>query len=107
MSRTYTNMKKIILSAAMVLTCMSAANAQKYEYEDGTPAEAPRHSRHHGGTTYKDVRFGAYFAPTIAWMHPTTGKSDNGLYSVSSDGSKLGFMWGLMMDYYFAENYAL
>jgi len=90
----------------MVLTCMSAVNAQKYEYEDGTAAEAPRHSRHHGGTTYRDVRFGAYFAPTIAWMHPTTGKSDNGLYSVSSEGSKLGYMWGLMMDYYFAENYA-
>ncbi len=99
-------MKKLFLSAAIIFTCAAAATAQQYENEDGSPAEAPRH--HHGGHAREgQVRFGAYFAPTIAWMHPTTGKSDNGLYSVSSEGSKLGYAWGLLMDYYFAENYGL
>ncbi len=97
-------MKKLLLSVAFIIACIGAVNAQKYEYDDGSPAEAPRH--HYGGHTQKgDIRFGVYFAPTIAWMHPTTGKSDDGLYSVSSEGSKLGYMWGLLMDYYFAENY--
>lgn len=98
-------MKKLFLSAAIIFTCINAAHAQRYEYEDGSPAGSPRH---HGGNSREgDLRFGAYFAPTIAWMHPTTGKSDNGLYSVSSEGSKLGYMWGLLMDYYFAENYGI
>lgn len=102
-------MKRFFLFAVFAFAGLNATQAQKYEYEDGTPADAPSHHREHrhGGTSVSDLRFGAYFAPTIAWMHPTTGKSDNGLYSVSSEGSKLGYMWGLMMDYYFAENYAL
>ena len=99
-------MRKLFLSALIVFTCAGVAVAQQYENEDGTPSEAPRH--HHGGHQREgQVRFGAYFAPTIAWMHPTTGKSDNGLYSVSSEGSKLGYSWGLLMDYYFAENYGI
>jgi opacity protein-like surface antigen len=40
-------------------------------------------------------------------MKPTANKSDDKQYLVTSDGSKTGFMWGLMMDYYFADNYAI
>lgn len=97
-------MKKLFLSAVIIFSCAGVAIAQQYETEDGAATEGPR--RHHGGhSTVSDLRFGAYFAPTVSWMHPTTGKSDNGLYSVSSEGSKLGYMWGLLIDYYFAENY--
>jgi hypothetical protein len=46
----------------------------------------------------KSLRFGAYFAPN---------KSTDGLYRVRSGGSKVGFTWGLMADYFFAENYCI
>ncbi len=55
----------------------------------------------------KQVRFGAYIAPNISWMHPAASKSDDGQYSVKSNGSKLGYTWGLMVDYFFADNYGL
>lgn len=51
------------------------------------------------------LRFGAYVAPTISWMRPTTSKSDDGNYSVSSQGSKIGFTYGMMAEYDFAPNY--
>lgn len=53
------------------------------------------------------LRFGAYVAPTLSWMRPTTSKSDDGNYAVSSEGSKLGFTYGLMAEYNFASNYGL
>lgn len=54
-----------------------------------------------------EVRFGAYVAPTAAWMHPTSKTDDNKVYNVDGDGGKTGFSYGLMAEYFFADNYAL
>lgn len=59
------------------------------------------------GSNVSKIRFGAYLAPTISWMRPTASKSDDGNFSVSSNGSKVGFMYGLMAEYFFAPNYGL
>ncbi len=53
------------------------------------------------------IRFGAYVAPDISWMKPTTATDDEKAYDVKSDGSKVGFIYGLMADYFFAENYGI
>jgi len=67
------------------------------EYSD-LPTAPPR-------IDIKKIHFGLYIAPDISWMHPTASKSDDGKYYVRSDGSKAGYVWGLMLDYYFATNY--
>ena len=54
----------------------------------------------------KKFRFGVYIAPTMAWMKPTTDKTDDGRYAPTNEGSKVGFQYGLMAEYHFAENYA-
>lgn len=53
------------------------------------------------------LRFGVYVAPNISWMHATAGKSDDGQFAVTSNGSKLGYSWGIAAEYFFAENYGL
>lgn len=53
----------------------------------------------------KKFRFGAYLAPNISYMKPTTDKSDDGNHDVENAGSKVGFTYGLMMEYWFADNY--
>jgi hypothetical protein len=83
-------MKKTILSLTAALLTLSAL-AQ----EDGA------------GPDIQKVRFGAYIAPNLSWMHPTAGKSDDGQFSVKSDGSKIGYSWGLVAEYFFTENYGL
>ena len=55
----------------------------------------------------KKLRFGAFVAPTISWMKPTTNKTGDGLYEPKSNGSKMGFTYGLMAEYKFADNYVL
>ena len=57
--------------------------------------------------TVNRIRLGAFVAPNVSWMHPTANKSDDGLYNVSSQGSKVGFTYGLIAEYYFAHNYAI
>lgn len=59
------------------------------------------------GTSSSKVRFGAYIAPTMSWMRPANSKSTDGAFNVSNNGSKIGFTWGILMDYWFAERYAL
>ncbi|MEO0310843.1 MAG: hypothetical protein RIQ89_500 [Bacteroidota bacterium] len=44
--------------------------------------------------------FGLHIAPSISWY-----KAEGD--SLSNDGSKIGFTYGLMADYYFSKNYAL
>lgn len=44
-------------------------------------------------------RFGFKVAPSLAWLKPDTKDFD-------SEGSKIGFIYGLMIDYNFAKNYA-
>lgn len=57
-------------------------------------------------TSDKKIRFGAFIAPTLSWMRPTANKSDNGEYATSNAGSKVGFTYGLMAEYNFADNYS-
>jgi hypothetical protein len=54
----------------------------------------------------KKLRFGAFVAPTVSWMKPTANKSDDNSFLTSSDGSKIGFTYGLMAEYRFADNYS-
>ena len=48
---------------------------------------------------YKSVMLGIKVAPNLGWI-----KTDQDNYS--SDGVAAGFSWGLVSDFYFAENYA-
>lgn len=88
-------MKKVFL-AIMGIGFITAAHAQRYEY--GDPVAVTRNP---------DLRFGIALAPTISWMKPTSNRSDDRLYNVNSEGSEAGFMWGLMIDYFFADNYGI
>lgn len=45
------------------------------------------------------IRFGFKVAPSLAWLKPDVKGFD-------SNGSKMGFIYGLMMDYNFGKNYA-
>lgn len=55
----------------------------------------------------KKFRFGAYVAPTISSMKPTAAKDkDNQQNTLKGDGG-VGFTYGLMAEYWFAENYGL
>jgi hypothetical protein len=93
-------MKKTIL-LLLAGTCFSTATiAQQYEY-------GPVVSSSKRGLGGSNVRFGVFVAPNSSWMKPTSNKSDDRQYVVSSEGNKIGFTWGLMMDYYFAENYGI
>jgi hypothetical protein len=51
-----------------------------------------------GGSIDK-FRFGFKVAPSLSWMKPD-------VKNFSSDGSRVGFIYGLMMDYNFGKNYA-
>lgn len=55
----------------------------------------------------KKFRFGVYVSPTLSSMKPTASKSDDGLYANEKNGTYIGFSYGLMAEYWFAENYAL
>src|SRR5258705_1617101 len=46
------------------------------------------------------LRFGFKVAPSLAWLKPD-------IKGYESDGSKIGFIYGLMMDYNFSKNYAV
>lgn len=45
------------------------------------------------------LRFGFKVAPSLAWLKPD-------VKGFESNGSKIGFIYGIMMDYNFAKNYA-
>ncbi len=87
-------MKKLIFTLIAAAGFAGGLQAQEIEHADTR-------------VTVNRIRFGAYVAPNLSWMHPTATKSDNGAYNVESDGSKLGFTYGLMAEYYFARNYAV
>lgn len=91
-------MKKIVLLSLLALSVHNIATAQEYE---------PIATTSDHKIDVKKLRFGAYFAPNISWMRPTASKSDDGVYSVESNGSKVGYTWGLMIDYFFADNYGI
>lgn len=52
-------------------------------------------------------RFGAYLAPTSAWMKPSADKSKDGQHRTTAEGGGAGFTYGLMAEYWFADNYGL
>ena len=91
-------MKRLLLATLFLNLLAASASAQDYEVVDG-----PGWSR----IDMNRVRFGAYFAPNVSWMKPVSAKSDNGLYRVTSGGSKVGYTWGLLADYFFTENYGI
>jgi len=53
------------------------------------------------------VHLGAFVAPTMSWMKPTTDKSDDNVFDVQGNGSRIGFTYGLLADFYFTDNYAI
>ncbi len=44
--------------------------------------------------------FGLKASPSLAWLKPDTK-------GIASDGSKIGFSYGILMDYNFGDNYSL
>ncbi|MEO6833674.1 MAG: porin family protein [Chitinophagaceae bacterium] len=92
---------KITLATALLIGSSFLAKAQ----ESNTPSATytPTKSR----LDVNRIRFGVFLAPNISWMKPTAATDDSRNYNVSSDGSKLGFTYGLMAEYFFAENYGI
>ncbi len=91
-------MKKSILLAGLIAFTTVTAFAQEEGYAPPPPP---------GYIDINRVRFGAYLAPSISWMKPTTTTDGEKAYRVVSDGPKLGFTYGLMADYFFAPNYGV
>lgn len=91
-------MKKL-LNLLFSFVFISQAFAQ---YEYGEPIAV-----NSGSKSLRKTRFGLFFAPNNSWMKPTASKSNDGLYAVTSDGAKIGYTWGLMIDHFFADNYGI
>lgn len=49
---------------------------------------------------YKGFSFGMKFGPAFDWAGSKTN-------TIQNEGTRMGFRWGLVADYYFAENYAI
>lgn len=90
-------MRKIILLLSSLVALAPAVQAQ----------DAPYQSSGSFGIDTKKLRFGAYVAPTTAWMRATSKSDDNKNYNITNDGTKVGFTYGLMAEYYFEDNYAI
>lgn len=82
-------MKKILLLAACTFSLFQANNANA-QYQIDT----------------KEFRFGAFIAPTLSWMRPSSKTDDQKNYANENGGSKVGFTYGIMAEYYFTDNYA-
>ncbi len=91
-------MKKVLFTSIALLLCASMGTVSA-QSESVTSTSSSIDS--------KKFRFGIFVAPTMAWMRPTTDKTDDGLYAPTNEGSKIGFIYGLMAEYHFAENYAI
>ncbi len=91
------NIRKLLM-VGVTSICSFNALAQ---YTYGEPIES------NTSAELRKTRFGLFFAPNSSWMKPTANKSNDGLYLVSSEGSKVGYTWGLMIDHFFAENYGI
>lgn len=101
-------MYRYLLFSILAITLTGTTYAQKYVYEDVSSEPNNAKGRQAPSEKHIDVnklRFGAFFAPTLTWMHPASAASNDGHYRVTSKGSKTGYCWGLIAEYYFAENY--
>ncbi len=90
-------MKKVFLCVLSGFALFSGPSSFA-QYEEG--------GNYGDNSETRKLRFGAYIAPTISWMKPTANKSNNGEFEPKANGSKVGFIYGLMADYNFASNYA-
>ena len=91
-------MKKILLLSLLLLSGIVKGLAQDYEMVDDRPGP------------YMNPymwRFGVYFAPNVSWMKPTSAKVNDGEYRVRSGGSRVGYTWGLLAEYFFQPNYGI
>ena len=102
-------MKKTLFLILTSVCLINTVYAQQYEYEDRAPARKSHHRSSHedAGIDIDAIRIGVFFAPAMGWMHPTASRSDDRHYLVNSEGNKLGYSWGPMIEYYFAENYGI
>lgn len=89
-------MRKVFICSAAAMLCLQASASFSQE---GISSSLNIDS--------KKFRFGVFIAPTMSWMRPTTNKTDDGQYAPENNGSKIGFTYGLMAEYNFAENYAI
>jgi opacity protein-like surface antigen len=90
-------MKRFLLLTVLATSLATVSKSQQYEYAEPTRSSPG----------YDNWRIGVFFSPNISWMKPTSNTSNDKLYRVSSDGNKLGYSWGLMVDRPFAENYGI
>ncbi len=88
------------LLTIIILLAITTTGFAQYTYGDPIPVND-------GPSGIKKTRFGLFLAPNSSWMKPTSSKSNDGLYDVSSSGGIIGFTWGLMVDHFFAENYGI
>lgn len=91
-------MKKI----ALLLAGFGLFAANAVAQEDNTTFSGSSY-----GIDTKKFRFGAYLAPTMSWMRSTSKTNDDKTYNIANNGSKVGFTYGLMAEYYFQDNYAI
>ena len=87
-------MKKLLTIA---ITALAFTGAQAQD----APVAGP------GRIDTRRLRFGAYLAPNMSWMRPTASTDDTKTFNVQNEGSRIGFTYGLMVDYFFAENYGI
>lgn len=59
------------------------------------------------GINVNRLRFGAFVAPNISWMKPTAATDDGNQFKTENNGSRIGFTYGLMADYFFVQNYGI
>lgn len=87
--------KLLLTSGLLLLTAQSLFAQQGYQYNHSS-----------SNIDSKQIRFGVFVAPTLSWMKPTTDKTSDGMYAPKNNGSKIGFTYGLMAEYQFADNYS-
>lgn len=90
-------MRKSILPLLLLSSLCGTSFAQSGYYEPSPPSDS--------SPELKKIRFGVFAAPSISWMKPTTEK--DGTQMQKNDGSKIGFMYGIMGDYNFTDNYTI
>lgn len=88
--------KNRLIALAVVMIAAHPLRAQEL---------ADKLETHTAPETFGKLRIGVMVAPGLTWMRPSAEK--DGLQTQRSAGNKIGFMYGLMLDYQFAPNYAL
>lgn len=82
-----------------VLTTLALATISSIGFAQNEPYTATNENNLH------KLRIGVYGAPTLSSMRPSAAK--DGAKTQENGGNKIGFTYGLMVDYNFTENYAI